>query len=92
MKENTAKQRLITALENKIEEKSKSTGTIDQGNVMFMCDVLEEIKALNLMQCQKLENAIISSNVSSQAADLKYGFGYTPVNPMNFGGFIKDIL
>lgn len=34
MSENTAKQRLITSLENCIEEKSKSGGVIDQGDVI----------------------------------------------------------
>lgn len=89
---DTAKQRLIDSLENYIEEKSKSGGVSDQGNVMFAHDVLEEIKALNLMQCQKLENAIIAKNVSAQSADLKYGFGYTPVSPINYGGFIAGIV
>lgn len=92
MSENTAKQRLITSLENCIEERSKSGGVIDQGNVMFAYDVLEEIKALNLMQCQKLENLIIKTNVESQGAALKYGWGYESIHPMDFGGFIEDIL
>ena len=88
---NTAKVRLTNAVKSYIEEKSKSGGMIDQGNVMFAYDVLEEIEALNLMQCQKLENVIIEANVSSQAASLKYGWGYEPIHPINYGGFIEDI-
>jgi hypothetical protein len=92
MSENTAKQRLITSLETYIEEKSKSAGVLDQGSVMFALDVLDDINALNLMQCQKLENLIIKTNVESQGAALKYGWGYEPIHPMDFGGFIEDIL
>jgi len=92
MTDNTAKQRMIDSLNNVIEEKSKTGGVIDQGNVMFAYTVLDEIKELNLMQCQKLENLIIATNVSSQSAALKYGWGYEPIHPMDFGGFIEDIM
>jgi len=92
MTKNTAKQRMIDSLNKAIEEKRKAGGVSNQGNVMAAYDVLDEIKALNLMQCQKLENIIIAANVSSQIAALKYGWGYEPIHPMDYGGFIEDIM
>lgn len=92
MTENTAKQRMITSLENCIEEKSKTGSVVDQGAVMVMLKSIEEIKALNLMQCQKLENLIIKTNVELQISAFKNKWTYDPIHPMDYSSFIEDII
>jgi hypothetical protein len=89
----TAKQRLISSVENKID--SLGMGMIDQGNVMVLESILEGLNAMNLVQCHKMEEKIIAASLSAYEFDLKYGNGtekIKPINPLNYFQFMPDYI
>ena len=89
----TAKQRMIDAVENKIN--SLGMGMSDQGNAMVLDGILEALNAMNLVQCHKMEEKIINASLNAYEFDLKYGNGtekIKPISPLNYFQYMPNYI
>lgn len=85
----SAKDRLMSDIENVIDKLEMDGRVSSQLNAMAARDSLVEIKALNRVSAYKLEKRILSAE--DDKMDNKYGFPYVPVSPIDYPAFIEDI-
>jgi len=85
--QTTAKATMIEAATKALEAKEMATGIQDQMNAESLREVIEELKALNLVQAFKLYRAICKHEADCLATCEKYGFTYRPLSPINWMQF-----
>lgn len=80
----TAKERLISAVKNKLN--NLGMGVSAQGNSVILENVLDALKAMNLVQCHQMEEKLIEAALKAYQFELKYGCDakMKPVSPLNY--------
>jgi predicted DNA-binding protein (UPF0278 family) len=85
----TAKERLIAKCEEMAQELRKDSKVYRQMNYSSLLDTIEQIQSLNLVQAHKLEGAICAAEDRCKRSAAKYGWGFSPISPLDYCGFIE---
>lgn len=85
----TAKERLIAKCEAMAQELRKDSKVYRQMNYASLLDTIEQIQSLNLVQAHKLEGAICSAEDRCKRSAAKHGWGFSPISPLDYCGFIE---
>lgn len=86
----TAKERLIAKCEQVANELSHDLGMQSQMNYSVILQTIEVIKSLNLVQAHRLEGAICAAEDRCKRSSAQYGWGFTPVSPLDYCGFLNS--